>query len=220
MVGVFLRDCPGIDQTGNLLAEVAHERAVLAAVIEGRSGDHALGVRQDIVINEGRRLDSVSQRNPRILKVLFHVCGHAIETGDVGLGIGFGGDLVLIDQESRNLGLRAVHLVKDVAVVAVFVVGLGGLQVQLGDAPREFGLMVQQGRIERRLHFGNIGALDLQLFQHIGVGDIVPLTVIVLDAEIGLRDRAAGNGLVELLVEPRIEPGGCCRDVLRAGRGW
>ena len=114
---------------------------------------------------------------------------------------------MLVDQEGRNAGLDAAHLVKDIVIVAIGEAGFGVGQLIFGEAPGQLGLIVQQVEIEQRLHLGDVGALDFHLFDFGRVGDVIPFVVIRLHTEISLVHRVTRQGFLELVLEPLVQPG-------------
>ena len=202
--GFLLGDGAVRGQRRDLAAEVFHQRAVPRAV-ERVAGDHAARVREHIVINEQRRLDAFFGRGAGVRDMLAEIGRHALEARDIGLGVGRARHLVLVDQEGRDAGLHAEHLVEGVVMVPVRPFGLGALQFVFRQPPGEFGLVVQLVEIERRFHFGDIGALEFQLGPFERLGRVGPFTVAVLDAQVGLAHRVTGHGLVEFLLEPGIQ---------------
>ena len=109
---------------------------------------------------------------------------------DIGFGVGDAVDPVDVDQERRPVALGAVHLVEDVAIVAIGEERFRRGHRDTGTVVAELVVGRERGAVEALLQLGGEAAAKLALGERGFVGELVPLAVIgILDPAIGLAQR-------------------------------
>ena len=173
----------------HLLLQILEQGGILARA-EGGAGDDVARVADDV------RIDPFGRQHAHRLPLfgldeqLVHHVVDALEAADISLGGGEVGHAMDIDEEGRQLRLRPIHLVEDVAVLAE---GEGAFAAHHHILKQVVGKLVggrEAGAVELALHRGEGAQVQLMLRDGGGVGEIAPNAVILVDdAAIGLGQR-------------------------------
>ncbi len=203
---------PGLRDLG---LEVGVERTVLRAVVEGLAGDHIArgvdGQRKD----ELRRDDALQLLGLQLDDELLHQRLYPMQARHIGLGVGAGLDRVAVLQGDGNARVHPAHLGDQIIVPAPVEQPQLVLAGQFEHAITELCLGVQARNVEpaqRReiaAHQGRVG-------HAVRVGDVIPLVVVVAEAEPRLADRAAHQVALEDRLEEGVEL--CALVVFRKSR--
>ena len=110
-----------------------------------------------------------------------------------------------IDQKSRDLALRAIHLVEDIAIIVIFVRRLMHVRPVFRKDETTGGFRAEFGRIEPRFRISERGTLCIVRPRRGSVRKIVPTAIIViLDPAKGFAQR--GKRELFVIIGPRKIP--------------
>jgi hypothetical protein len=92
-----------------------------------------------------------------------------------------------VDQERRALALRAVHLIEDIAVLAIREDAAAAIDHVLEQVVAQLVLGRERRPVETRAQVGERGDVEIAAGERGLVGELAPAAIIlVLDAAIGL----------------------------------
>ena len=127
-----------------------------------------------------------------------------------------------VDQEGGQLTLRAIHLVKHIAIIAV-AIGIGGARdLFLKQAIRQQTIGAQLGRVKAAAYLGKGCLIGLQIFCFRRIAKIIPFAIIGIDnAPVGLGERGARKFCC-VIIGKKFGEGGIlhidrCRNLRRSG---
>ena len=119
-----------------------------------------------------------------------HAGAQAIKTTDIGARVGLVVDAVDVDKERWQLALRAIHLVKDIAIIIICISGFAAFSSLFKQAVGQAIFGRKLGRVKTGAHFLQRRTLGFMRAHFAGGGKITPTAIIaVLDTAIGFAER-------------------------------
>ena len=105
-------------ELADLPFEIGKQRCI-GATVKRRASDDVARVIDDIRIDPFGRHDALPGARLCLLNGLVHPRADAVQAAYIGAGIGLIINAVDVNQEGWQFALRAVHLVKDIAIVII-----------------------------------------------------------------------------------------------------
>ena len=139
---------------------------------------------------------------------LHHARAKAIKAADISARVRLSIDAMNVDQERGQLALRAIHLVKDIAIVIIFKGGFATFGALFKQAVGQTVFRRKLGRVKAGAHFCERGTLGRICAHFASGGEIPPTAVIaVLDTTIGFAQRRKRQLLRIIFFEKSLDRG-------------